>query len=100
MVHRVLLVDPDDCRLDALRRWIGSVVDLTACATLWKARHELLTTRPAFLITTVRLGAHNGLHLVHRAPSTSTPSRLSEQRAHRVRNRWKERQRAVSAENR
>jgi hypothetical protein len=67
MVHRALLVDPDDGRLDALRRGIGHVVDLTTCTRFWKARQQLLTTHPALLISNIRLGPHNGLHLAHLA---------------------------------
>jgi hypothetical protein len=75
MVHRALLVDPDDGRLDAVRRRIGQAVDLATCTSFWKARHQLLTTHPALLISNVRLGSHNGLHLVHLATFTGLETR-------------------------
>lgn len=67
MLHRALLVDPDPDRIDALRRWIGNAVALTTCGTFRAARQQLLATRPALLITNIRLGSYNGLHLVYLA---------------------------------
>jgi hypothetical protein len=67
MVRSALLVDPNADRLDLLRKEIGEAVDVTACTDFQAARDCLLKTSPAFLISHLRLGAYNGLHLAHLA---------------------------------
>lgn len=65
MLQSALLVDLDGGRLETLRRSIGNAVDLTTCSSFGTARQQLLTTHPALLISNIRLGPYNGLHLVH-----------------------------------
>lgn len=67
MLRRALLVDPNAKRLDLLRREISEAVDVTVCTDFQSARDSLLTTSPEFLISNLRLGAYNGLHLAHLA---------------------------------
>jgi hypothetical protein len=66
-LRRALIVDPNRSRLDLLRREAEAIVDVTACTGFQAARRCLLTTAPAFLFSHFRLGAYNGLHLVHLA---------------------------------
>lgn len=67
MLRRALLVDSSTTRLDLLRKEIGQAVEVTACTEFRDARHCLLSTSPALLISHIRLGAYNGLHLAHLA---------------------------------
>ena len=66
-MRRALLVDPNKSRLELLRREVAAFVDVTACTDFQSARACLLTTSPDFLFSHFRLGAYNGLHLVHLA---------------------------------
>jgi hypothetical protein len=65
VMRRALLVDPNVARLDLLKKEINQAVAVTPCTDFVDARTYLLTEAPDFLITHVRLGAYNGLHLVH-----------------------------------
>ena len=67
MLRSALLVDPDADRLDLLTKEIGQAADVTTCVDFQSARACLLTAPPDFLISHLRLGAYNGLHLVHLA---------------------------------
>ena len=67
MVRSALLVDPDADRLELLTRAIAEAADVTACADFQTARSYLLKISPDFLISHLRLGAYNGLHLAHLA---------------------------------
>lgn len=67
MLRRALLVDTNADRLHLLRREIGKAVDVETCIDFQAARDCLLKTSPAFLISHLRLGAYNGLHLAHLA---------------------------------
>ena len=79
-MRRALLVDPNVARLDLLKKEINQAVAVTACTDFVDARTYLLTEAPDFLITHVRLGAYNGLHLVHLlGPNAETRSLLYEE---------------------
>jgi hypothetical protein len=67
MLRRALLVDPNAGRLDLLKAEIGELLDVTTCTDFQRARVCLLTTAPDFLISNIRLGAYNGIHLAHLA---------------------------------
>jgi len=67
MVRRALLVDPNANRLDLFRRQIPDGVDVTACTHFRAARECLLSISPQYLISNLRLGMYNGLHLAHLA---------------------------------
>lgn len=67
MPHRVLIVDTDSEALAGDRSILvdaGYVVTWTADFT--EAKEQLRLAPPDLLMTDVRLGAYNGLHLVHR----------------------------------
>ena len=67
-MRHTLLVDPNRDRLALLRREIGDGVDVTDCTTFQAARDCLLrTTAPLILVSHLRLGPFNGLHLAHLA---------------------------------
>lgn len=67
-MRHALLVDPNRDRLALLRRELGDGVDVTDCTTFQAARDCLLrTTAPLILVSNLRLGPFNGLHLVYLA---------------------------------
>mgnify|MGYP006196500917 CR=1 FL=1 len=62
----ILLVHPDDSARTTLASKLstaGCVV--VAAAAFVEARRQLMAMRPAILVAPLRLGAYNGLHLVH-----------------------------------
>jgi len=68
MPHRVLIVDTD---LEALST-TESILEVagylaTAATSFAAAKQRMILAPPDLLIADIRLGAHNGLHLVHRA---------------------------------
>jgi hypothetical protein len=65
-LKRVLLVDTEPLWPNAATAF-GRVAELAACNDFESARHQLLTAGPDFLVTNLRLGAYNGLHLVYLA---------------------------------
>jgi hypothetical protein len=50
-----------------LQQLIRDVASVDGCSDFATARMRLLEDRPDVLVTNLRLGAHNGLHLVHLA---------------------------------
>ena len=68
MPHRVLVVDAD---LKALRTTDAMLTDagflVTATTSFTEAKQRLMLAPPDLLMADVRLGAYNGLHLLHRA---------------------------------
>ena len=64
---RVLLVEPDAAWRAHLRDTVGEVADLDGDADFLAARTHLLSKPYDWLVTNIRLGAYNGLHLVHLA---------------------------------
>ena len=75
MLRSALLVDPDADRLDLLRRQIDEVADVTSCVDFQTARSCLLDSPPDFLISHLRLGAYNGLHLAYLASQARLETR-------------------------
>ena len=75
MVRRTLLVDPSAQWLEQSRRAISDAVNLATFTDFLSARAELLKARPQFLATNLRLGAYNGLHLVHLVASQEIDAR-------------------------
>src|SRR5438067_9087913 len=77
MVRRcVLAVDCDRKWLDALRERWNHVAEIDTCVDFPSARARLFGTPPVdLLITNLRLGAFNGLHLVFLAQSSDLSTR-------------------------
>ena len=70
MAFRLLVVNADDARLRAAEETLSSAGFLVTCASSFdQAKQGLLLAPPDLLVTDVRLGAYNGLHLVVRAHS-------------------------------
>jgi ActR/RegA family two-component response regulator len=74
MLRRAILVDPNARRLERARRAIGDAT-LTTFTDFQSAREQLLRAQPQFLATALRLGAYNGLHLVHLVASLHIDAR-------------------------
>ena len=66
MFH-VLLVEPDARFRLELYRTISDLAEVRCASTFAEARLALLDGPPDLLVTNLRLGAFNGLHLVHLA---------------------------------
>ncbi len=64
---KILVVDSDPSMVQALRSGVGFVADVDECEEFLAAREALLRVPPDFLVTNLRLGAYNGLHLVYLA---------------------------------
>jgi hypothetical protein len=67
MSLRVLVVDGNSANLAALRAAIAPLAEVDAVADFQHARELLRTSHYDRLIANLRLGAYNGLHLVHLA---------------------------------
>lgn len=64
-IKDVLVVDPSLTLHRTVRNVVGGAASVLGCATFHDARHQLLYRPPDLLVTSVRLEAHNGLHLVY-----------------------------------
>jgi DNA-binding NtrC family response regulator len=69
--RRALVVEPDGTRLLMLQQAIRDVVRVDACADFGSARTQLFRDPPDMIVANLRLGAYNGLHLVHIAPPST-----------------------------
>lgn len=70
MPFRLLVVNADHDRLRATEEILVSAGFVVTCASSFdQAKRGLLAAPPDLLVTDVRLGAYNGLHLVVRAHS-------------------------------
>jgi CheY-like chemotaxis protein len=68
MPFRVLVVNADPVARSDMERMLSSAGNLvTSVAEFAEAQHRLVYAPPDLLVTSVRLGTHNGLHLVLRA---------------------------------
>lgn len=69
--RRVVIVDDDPSLLLLMERWLNQAGHTVEVFTEFKAARARLSTEPPdVLITDVRLGAYNGLHLVVMAKQT------------------------------
>jgi len=75
MLKRVLVVDPSAQRLEGLRQRLSSAGEVVACSEFHVARERLLADNPQFLVSNIRLGAFNGLHLVYLAQAVQLATR-------------------------
>ena len=64
---KVLVVDPDPAVARALWNTSSFIADIENCGDFEGARTSLMRTPPDFLVTPLRLGAYNGLHLIYLA---------------------------------
>ena len=71
-VKEVVFVDPDAERLSSVLAELQFIAEVEVYQEFRAARARLFTRPPDLLVTNVRLGAYNGLHLVHLAQGTPT----------------------------
>jgi DNA-binding NarL/FixJ family response regulator len=71
-VKEVFLVDPDAYWLSCVWGTLQSFAEVEVYQDFQAARASLLSRPPDLLVTNLRLGAYNGLHLVHLAQGSST----------------------------
>jgi DNA-binding NarL/FixJ family response regulator len=76
MTHtaNVLLVEPHEASRGSLRTLAGVLGNVETCATFEAARARLMASPVDFLVTNVRLGAFNGLHLVYLSQASKRPA--------------------------
>ena len=68
MSYRLLVVDSDRARLSVVERALASTGNQVACVSNFEdAKERLLFAPPDLLVSAIRLGQYNGLHLVLRA---------------------------------
>lgn len=63
MTYHVLLVDPEQERFPQLDKTVRNVADLTLVKDFLSARRALLESPPDLLVTNLKLGPYNGIHL-------------------------------------
>jgi CheY-like chemotaxis protein len=73
--ERVLLVEPDKSRRAHLSDVVREVADVDVHADFVGARAHLFSRPYDWLVTDMRLGAYNGLHLVYLAKASGLPIR-------------------------
>jgi DNA-binding NarL/FixJ family response regulator len=68
-MHTVLLVEPDDFTRDTLRDAMSPLAFVECHRSFETARARLRVATFDFMVTNLRLGAYNGLHLVYTGAS-------------------------------
>jgi DNA-binding NtrC family response regulator len=68
-MKRLLLVEPDAAVSQWLRPSVERLARATFCSDFLSARSQLLSDPPDILVTNLRLGEYNGLHLLLLASS-------------------------------
>jgi DNA-binding NtrC family response regulator len=71
-VKDVILVDPDAEQLSSVWTELQFIAEVEVYQEFRAARARLFTRPPDLLVTNVRLGPYNGLHLVHLAQGSPT----------------------------
>jgi DNA-binding NtrC family response regulator len=74
-VKEVLFVNPALDLQQSAQRALRLVANVDVCSTFAEARARLVAKPPDVLITSVRLHAHNGLHLVYLAAAQAQSTR-------------------------
>ena len=74
-MKRLLLVEPDAKVGQSLRLTCDRIARATVCHDFLSARSQLLAAAPDLLVTNLRLGEYNGLHLVLLASSDRARTR-------------------------
>jgi DNA-binding NtrC family response regulator len=75
-LERVLLVEPDEARRAQLSDAVRGLAEIDSDADFPTARAHLFSKPYDWLVTNSRLGAYNGLHLVHLAGTSALPLRF------------------------
>ena len=71
-VKEVMLIDPHADQLSFVWSELQFIAEVEVYQEFREARARLLAKPPDLLVTNLRLGAYNGLHLVHLAQGTPT----------------------------
>jgi ActR/RegA family two-component response regulator len=74
-ITRLLLVEPDDRARRTLEAAASRIVEVECHRAFETARASLRDAPFAFVVTNLRIDAHNGLHLVYLSSSASQPPR-------------------------
>jgi DNA-binding response OmpR family regulator len=72
--HHVVIVAQNPALATALLSWLGSAGYELAIVTNFAAAKALLETQPALIISEIKLGEYNGLHLALRARAAGIPA--------------------------
>jgi DNA-binding response OmpR family regulator len=72
--HHVVIVAQNPALATALLSWLGSAGYELAIVTTFQAAKALLETEPAMVISEVKLGEYNGLHLALKARFAGIPA--------------------------
>ena len=72
--HHVVIVAQNPALATALLSWLGSAGYELAIVTTFAAAKALLETKPALLISELKLGEYNGLHLALKARAVGIPT--------------------------
>src|ERR1043165_9025161 len=74
-MKRLLVVEPDASVGQSLRATVERIAKTIICNDFLSARSQLLSAAPEILVTNLRLGEYNGLHLVLLATSDQAGTR-------------------------
>jgi len=72
--HHVVIVAQNPALATALLSWLGSAGYELAIVTTFAAAKALLETKPALIISELKLGEYNGLHLALKARAVGIPA--------------------------
>jgi DNA-binding response OmpR family regulator len=72
--HHVVIVAQNPALATALLSWLGSAGYELAIVTTFIAAKALLETKPALVISELKLGEYNGLHLALKARASGIPT--------------------------
>jgi ActR/RegA family two-component response regulator len=72
---RALVVEPDPAFASDLAGRLRPYADVTTCSTFPRARAQLSSLKPQFLVTALALREYNGLHLVYLASADDLQTR-------------------------
>ena len=72
--HHVVIVAQNPALATALLSWLGTAGYELAIVTTFTAAKALLDTQPALIISELKLGEYNGLHLALKARAAGIPT--------------------------
>jgi len=72
--HHVVIVAPNPALATAMLSWLGSAGYELAIVTTFAAAKALLETKPALVISELKLGEYNGLHLALKGRALGIPA--------------------------